>query len=127
MDAIRILLADDHPAVRAQIRKRLAHEPDFAIVGEADCSASAVDCARELKPDIVLIDPMMQDGLGLNATRQIAALSQATAVVVLTAFSDTAQTIELRRAGTRHILNKGIESSRLVEVLRGIAGSRVPQ
>ncbi len=121
MGSIRILLADDHLAVRAQIRQRLAHEPDLQIVGEADCSASALERARELRPDVVLIDPMMQDGLGLNATRQIAALSPGPAVVVLTAFSDTAQTIELRRAGTRKILNKGVESRDLVEILREIA------
>lgn len=114
---IRILLADDHMKVRAQIRARLSHEPGFVIIGEAENSAQAVECALAARPDIVLIDPMMQDGLGLEATRQIASRLPETAVVVLTAFADTAQCIELRKAGTRQILNKGIESQRLVQAL----------
>ncbi len=117
MEPIRILLADDHAGVRAQIRMRLSHEPAFEIVAEAEDSARAVECAMLLKPHIVLIDPMMRDGLGLDATRQIASRLPDTAVVVLTAFTDTAQRIELRKAGTRYILNKGIESQRLVEIL----------
>ncbi len=135
METIRILLADDHASVRAQIRARLGHEPRFEIVGEAQDSAEAVECALMLKPRIVLIDPMMRDGLGLEATRQIAARLPGTAVVVLTAFTDTAQRIELRKAGTRYILNKGIESQRLVDILHemgqtgptdGLAGARDP-
>ncbi len=120
MEPIRILLADDHPGVRAQIRARLSHEPLFEIVAEAEGSAQAVECAMTLKPQIVLIDPMMRDGLGLDATRQIATRLPDTAVVVLTAFADTAQRIELRKAGTRYILNKGIESQRLLDILHEI-------
>lgn len=123
---IRILLADDHLKVRAQIRTRLSREPGFVIIGEAENSAQAVECALASKPNIVLIDPMMQDGLGLEATRQIAARLPETAVVVLTAFADTAQCIELRKAGTRQILNKGIESQRLVDTLRDV-GKRKSQ
>ncbi len=117
MESIRILLADDHASVRARIRERLCHEVSIRIVGEAETSAQAVECALALRPDVVLIDPMMRDGLGLEATRQIAARLPDTAVIVLTAFADTAQTIELRKAGTRYILNKGIESRRLVDIL----------
>lgn len=120
MTPIRILLADDHPKVRAQIRNRLSHEPGLLIIGDADNSAEAVECALAARPDVVLIDPMMQDGLGLEATRQIAARLPNTAVIVLTAFADTAQCIELRKAGTRHILNKGIESQRLVAILHDL-------
>ncbi|MGB8644919.1 MAG: response regulator transcription factor [Anaerolineae bacterium] len=120
MESIRILLVDDHASVRARIRDRLCHETDFEIVGEAETSAQAIECALALRPHIVLIDPMMRDGLGLEATRQIATRLPDTAVVVLTAFADTAQMIELRKAGTRYILNKGIESRRLVDILQDL-------
>ncbi len=120
MDSIRLLLADDHASVRSQIRARLSHEPRIEIVGEAENSAQTIECALALRPDVVLIDPMMRDGLGLEATRQIAARLPHTAVVVLTAFVDTSQQIELRKAGVRHILNKGIESARLLDILRAI-------
>jgi DNA-binding NarL/FixJ family response regulator len=118
MAPIHILLADDHPGVREQIRARLSHETDILIIGEAVNSMEAVECALAARPHVVLIDPMMRDGLGLDATRQITSRLPETAVVVLTAFADTAQRIELRKAGTRFILNKGIESHRLVEILR---------
>jgi DNA-binding NarL/FixJ family response regulator len=117
MARIQILLADDHPRVRAQIHARLSHEPDLEIVAEAENSAEAVERSVSTRPNIVIIDPMMRDGLGLDATRQITSRLPETAVVVLTAFADTAQRIELRKAGTRYILNKGIESFRLVEIL----------
>jgi DNA-binding NarL/FixJ family response regulator len=123
MAPIHILLADDHLGVRAQIRARLSHEPNFVIIGEAENSAHAVECALAARPNVVLIDPMMRDGLGLEATRQIAARLPETAVVVLTAFTDTAQRIELRKAGTRYILNKGIESQRLVAILHELGKS----
>ena len=126
MESIRILLADDHPGVRSRIRARLSHESGFEIVGEAENSARAIECALALRPDVVLIDPMMRDGLGIDATRQIAARLPKTAVVVLTAFADTAQTIELRKAGSRYILNKGIESCKLVEILQEMGhGARI--
>lgn len=120
MGTISILLADDHPGVRSQIRTRLSHEADLMIVGEADNSTQAVECALAARPDIVLIDPMMRDGLGLDATRQIASRLPGTSIVVLTAFADTAQRIELRKAGAKYILNKGVESQRLVEILHGL-------
>ncbi len=123
MKPIRILLADDHPSVRAQIRARLSHESCFEIVGEAENSTQTVECAMTLKPHLVLIDPMMRDGLGIEATRQITTRLPQTAIVVLTAFADTAQRIELRKAGVRDILNKGIESQRLVETLRELGDS----
>lgn len=120
MPTITILLADDHPRVRAQVRARLSHEPGFVIIGEAENSGQAVECALVARPQVVLIDPMMRDGLGLEATRQIASRLPDTAVVVLTAFADTATRIELRKAGTRYILDKGIESRRLVAILQEI-------
>lgn len=117
MDCIRILLADDHAGVRTLVRDRLMRESCLQIVGEAENSAQALAKALALKPDIVLIDPMMRDGLGIEVTRQITTCLPRTAVIVLTAFADTAQAIELRKAGTRYILNKGIESRYLVDVL----------
>lgn len=124
MESISILLADDHTSVRALVRARLSRECGFKVVGEAENSMQAVECALALRPQIVLIDPMMRDGLGLEATRQIATRLPGIAIVVLTAFVDTAQSIELRKAGTRYILNKGIESRHLVEILHEVGAEK---
>lgn len=117
MERIPILLADEHEQVRTQVLARLDREQDLEIVGLADDSASALRLANETHPRLILMDPMMSDGLGLDAIRQLRADLPDTEIVVLTAFSDTAQTIELGKLGVRFILNKGIESHKLIQVL----------
>jgi DNA-binding NarL/FixJ family response regulator len=121
MERISIVIADDHLQVRTQILARLNREADFAIVGLADNSAATVACATATRPHIVLIDPMMGDGMGLDAIRQLRAQVPETTIVVLAAFTDTAQKIELGKLGVRFILNKGIESYQLVEQLHQAA------
>ncbi|MDL1896622.1 response regulator transcription factor [Anaerolineae bacterium CFX7] len=121
MERIPIVIADDHLQVRTQIMARLSRETDFAIVGLADNSAATVACASATHPRIVLIDPMMGDGMGLDAIRQVRSNVPDAAIIVLTAFTDTAQKIELEKLGVRSILNKGIESHRLVEEIHRAA------
>lgn len=117
VNRIPILIADDHAQVRAQVLARLEREADFEIVGLADTSRSAVERAVTIHPRIVLIDPMMGDGLGMQAIREIRAQEPNTVIVVLTAFTDTSQKIELTKLGVHYILNKGIESNKLVTLL----------
>ena len=121
MERIAIVIADEHLQVRTQVLERLNREADFNIVGLANDSSSAVRTANETHPRIVLIDPMMRDGLGLDAIRRLRAELPEAAIVVLTAFTDTAQKIELDKLGVRFILNKGIESYKLVQVLHDAA------
>jgi tetratricopeptide (TPR) repeat protein len=117
---IRILLADDHANVRAQVCARLSRESDFEIVAEASNSPEAIERALAIQPEIVLIDPIMQDGLGLQTVREVAVGAPESAIVVLIAYADTALQMELRKLGVRRIVNKGIESARLVAMLREI-------
>src|SRR5512139_1884683 len=117
MRPIRILLVDGHENVRTQIRARLAREPDFVIAGEAATSELAQELAQSARPDLILIDPIMRDGHGLLALQQIAQASPQTVLVVLTAFSDTSLQMDLRRAGVSQILDKGIASERLVDII----------
>jgi DNA-binding NarL/FixJ family response regulator len=122
--SIRILLADDHEIVRTQVRVRLSRETDFEIVAEAVNSAQASARALSIKPELLLIDPMMRDGLGLQTVHEVAVGAPETAIVVLIAYADTALQMELRKLGVCRILNKGIESSRLVAMLREIGQIR---
>lgn len=121
MERIPILIADEHLQVRTRVLERLEREADFYIVGVASDSSSAVQTASETHPRIILIDPMMRDGLGLDAIRRLRLENPEAAIVVLSAFTDTAQKIELEKLGVRFILNKGIESYKLVETLQHAA------
>jgi DNA-binding NarL/FixJ family response regulator len=121
MNRIPILIADEHAQVRAQISTRLRREADFEIVGLVDSGAAAIDTANETHPRIILMDPALQDGLGLETIRRLRAEQPNAEIVVLTAFTDTAQKIALTNLGVRFILNKGIESYKLVEQLHKAA------
>src|SRR5436305_12263198 len=89
-DKIRILLADSHTAVRKQLRTRLSHELEFEIVCEVDNSADLIECGRLNSPDILLVDPIMHDGFGLQSVQRLASQLPGTVIVILTAFTDTA-------------------------------------
>jgi DNA-binding NarL/FixJ family response regulator len=127
-DPIRILIADDHAHVRAQLRTRLSREPGFVVASEAANSMAAIDSALTLRPDIILIDPIMQDGYGLQAIARITSQQPETAVVVLTAFTDTAMQMTLRTLGVAQILAKDLDLARLIAILKsvGTKGKRVP-
>ncbi|HEY8470262.1 MAG TPA: response regulator transcription factor, partial [Longimicrobiales bacterium] len=75
-DVIRILLADDHAMLRAGLKALLDAEDDMRVIGEASNGAEAVDRARALKPDVVVMDLSMPGMNGLEATREIVALGQ---------------------------------------------------
>lgn len=95
---ITVLLAEDHEIVREGLRMLLEAESDVAVVGEAETGVQAVSMARELNPDVVVMDIAMPQLNGLEATRQILQARPDTRVVVLSAHSDEAyidKTIEL--------------------------------
>lgn len=121
MERITIILVDDHSQVRAQILARLAREPDFQVVGLADTSNGAILTAIATHPKLVLIDPLLGDGQGMDAIREIRTQAPNATIVVLSAFTDTAQKIELESMGVRSILNKGIASHKLLDILRAVA------
>jgi DNA-binding NarL/FixJ family response regulator len=122
MKKVRVLLADSHPQVRTQLAARLRREPDIEIIGLASTSGQTLRLALSNQPDVLLIDPVMRDGFGLANLRQIVARLPQIAIIVLTAYVDTALKIELDRMGVSHILSKGLASENLVDVIRSIEG-----
>jgi DNA-binding NarL/FixJ family response regulator len=114
MDAIRILVADSHPAVRKQITARLQREPDFDVVAEAGSGAEAINMARTAHPDIILIDP---DGIGVESIQKIMAGNPDARVMVLTAIADTDTRMRLAKVGVNWILAKELKTSQLVNTL----------
>src|SRR5256885_15621507 len=99
MERVTVLLADDHPVVRQGLRTFLEVQPDIAVVGEAATGAEAVARARDLLPDVVLLDLVMPDGGGIEAAGGIREASPETRVIVLTSYPDDQSVIPALEAG----------------------------
>src|SRR2546422_4915957 len=106
MQKITVLLADDHTIVRQGFRALLEAEQDIAIVGEAETGRQAVQLARKLLPDVVVMDIAMPLLNGVQATRQIIDELPSTKVVILSSYSDDEYLIQLTDAGASGYLLK---------------------
>ena len=126
MDKIRLLIADDHPVVRAGLRTLLAAEPDMEVVGEAVDGASAVERALELEPDVVVMDLTMGEMDGLTATREIVDRLPETKVVVLTMHANEEYLRQALQAGaTGYVLKEAVDTEIAVAINtknQGLAG-----
>lgn len=118
-DAIRIIVADDHPLFRDGVVSSLQSSGGFAVVGEAPDAETALRLAREHLPDLVLLDITMPGG-GLNATRDIATACPATKIVMLTVSEDEDDLLAAMKAGASGYVLKGVTSRELVRALRQV-------
>ncbi|MBI2514100.1 MAG: response regulator transcription factor [Opitutae bacterium] len=124
---IRLLLVEDSPLVRQGIRAALADAIDaaqLAIVAEAATSAAAIVAARELRPDVVLLDLRLPDASGVQTCRTIRAELPRTRVVVLTSAIDDHLAYETVAAGAHGFLTKDIDPERLLEAIRAAHAGR---
>ncbi|GAB3157371.1 response regulator transcription factor [Myceligenerans halotolerans] len=118
---IRVLVADDHPVVRSGLVGMLAVEPDLEVVGEASDGAEAVALARELAPDVVLMDLRMPVLDGVGATTRIRATDGPPRVVVLTTYDTDADILRAVEAGATGYLLKDTPRADLVAGVRAAA------
>ena len=114
---IKILLADDQPLVRTGFRMILDAEPDMEVIAEAGDGADAVRQARQLRPDVVVMDIRMPVQDGIAATAEIAAAGHAR-VLVLTTFHVDEHVVGALRAGASGFLLKDAQADRLLEAIR---------
>jgi DNA-binding NarL/FixJ family response regulator len=121
MGTIRVLLADDHTIVREATAEILEHQPDMHVVGQAGTGEEAVDLARELQPDVAVMDIAMPRLNGLEATRRITAECPRCHVLVLTAHEEERYIIQLLQAGAVGYLPKTIGLDELLEAIRAAA------
>jgi len=117
MNKIRLLVADDHPVVRAGLRMLLATQPDMEVVGEAVDGDTAVERALEFKPDVVVMDLTMAGMDGLAATREIVNRLPHTRVVVLTMHDNEEYLRQALEAGaTGYVLKEAVDTEIAVAI-----------
>ncbi len=117
---MRILLVDDHTLFREGLASLFRSQPDLAVVGEAGSTSEAIVKARELKPDLVLMDFSLPDGDGTQATRAILADRPETMIVFLTVHDGDDRLFAAIRCGAKGYLLKNLASAKLLSALRAL-------
>ena len=121
---IRVLIVDDHEIVREGLRMLFRDEPDVEVVAEARSGEEAIEAAMTYKPDVVLMDLVMPDGGGVEATRRVRAALPQTQVLVLSSFAGDEQVQEALRAGAIGYMLKDVSRHELVRAIRSVREGR---
>jgi len=117
MNVTTILLADDHAVVRQGLRALLEDEPDFAVVGEASSGLEAIRMCSDLKPEVLVLDVMMDDVSGIEVARQVIETLPQTGIVMLSMYGDKKHVLEALQAGAKAYVVKKSVSSELVQAI----------
>lgn len=121
MTSLRVLIVDDHAVVRQGLRTFLDSEGDIEVVGEAGSGEEAIERARELQPDVVLMDLVLPGIDGIEATRRLAEVCPNARILVLTSFDDDDKVFPAIRAGARGYILKDVPAESLGRAIRSVA------
>jgi NarL family two-component system response regulator LiaR len=113
---IRTVIVDDHGIVRQGLRALLSR-PGIEVIGEADTGSSAVELARDLQPDVMLLDIRMKDGDGLQALPQVKAVSPCTSVIMLTTYANPGYLARAIQNGASGYLSKETNPDQIVRAV----------
>ncbi|MFQ5883237.1 MAG: response regulator [Candidatus Methylomirabilales bacterium] len=126
MDTVRTLLVDDHALFRDGLASLMADHADFEVVGEAGGGEEALEKARKLEPDLILMDIYMPGGDGLTATRRIKEEMPSIKIVVLTISEEDDKLFEAIKSGAQGYLLKKTRAQQFIEMLRGVSRGEAP-
>ncbi len=118
MEKIRVLVVDDHEMVRRGICSYLEIEDDLEIVGQAHSGKTAVEMAHKLRPDVILMDLIMEDGTGIEASLQIKQELPNIQIIILTSYIDEELVFPALEAGALSYLLKTAQAHEIVEAIR---------
>ena len=118
---VRILIVDDHDIVRRGLAMLMSRREDFNVVGEAGTAADAVLRAKELSPDVVVMDIRLPDGTGIEACRDIRAANPDIKVLMLTSYSDEEAVMGSIMAGASGYLLKEIRSQEILDAVSRVS------
>ncbi len=117
MDAIRVLIVDDHPMVRRGLKSLLSSYPDIVVVGEAGDGASALQAAG-LSPEVILLDIQLPGLDGVEVARQLRRVIPAAKIIALTAYENEEYVLKAMRAGAYAYLLKSTSDETVIEAIR---------
>ena len=124
-ESCRVLIVDDHPLFRRGLVQLLRTIPAFVLVGEAASGAEGLVLARELRPDLVLLDLNMRDGDGLDMLRGLRTARSEARVVMVTVSDSGEDVVAALRGGVEGYLLKDMEPEAMLEALQDVAAGRV--
>ena len=124
-EVISILVVDDHPLFRQGVVGALKAEPSFQVVGETDSGEHALQMARTLMPQVMLLDISMAGWSGIVTAEKVSMACPATAIVMLTVSDDKDRLLAAFKAGARAYVLKGVSAQELARVVRGAAAGEV--
>jgi DNA-binding NarL/FixJ family response regulator len=125
MKTTRVLIVDDVPQVRRELRTLLPLLDDIAIVGEAADGQSAIELAASLQPDVILMDIEMPIVDGITATRSIKQANPATRIIILSIHNDAAMRASARSAGADDFVDKGAPLATLLQAIKTTSSERI--
>lgn len=120
MTKIKVLIVDDHGVVRQGLRTYLELLDDIDVIGEAENGLEAVAQVRQQQPDVVLMDLVMPEMDGIEATHQVSATSPSTSVIVLSSFADDDRVFPAIKAGATGYLLKDVSPDDLAKAIRAV-------
>jgi len=124
-EGIRILVADDHPLFREGVVHSLASEADLNVIGQASSGEEALRMARDLLPDVVLLDIAMPGWGGIATAEKITTACPAARIMMLTVMEDEDKLLASFKAGARAYVLKGVSAHELARVVRSVAQGEV--
>ena len=122
--SIRVLLVDDHKLTRLGLQTALSRDQGIQVVGEAVDGATAVELARQLRPDVVLMDIQLPGLNGVEATRRIVQELPDVKVIMLTMYREEQQAVEALRVGAMGYLHKDADPDELLDAIRTVAAGQ---
>jgi len=124
-EMIRIAIADDHPLFRDGVVLSLSRNKDFDVVGQAENGQEAIELAKELLPDVLLLDIQMPDTGGILAAEKISSACPLTKIIMLTVSENHGDLMRAFKAGAKGYVLKGVSSRELANVIRSVAAGDI--
>ena len=121
---IKVLFVDDHEMVRIGVSAYLSAQPDIEVIGEADNGKTAIDLALTLRPDIILMDLVMKEMDGIEATRRIIAKWPEAKIIIVTSFLDDEKVYPALEAGATSYMLKTSKASEIADAVRSTYGGQ---